>query len=56
MTDLDEIGDEPISSANVHIVVTSLSPLKKGRKLSYFDGTVSDGSTCRPVVAFTEIF
>ena len=51
---LDEIGDEPISSANVHVVVTALSPLKQGRKSVYFDGVVSDGSTSRRVVAFSE--
>ena len=31
--------DKPISSANIHGVVTSLSPIKKGRMRNYFDGT-----------------
>lgn len=54
MTDLDEIGDELTSSVNVHIVVTSLSPLKKGSSHRTLM-VVIDGSTCRHVVAFTEM-
>ena len=43
ITNLDEIGEDPITSADIHAVVTALSPLKKGRKSRYFDGMVSDG-------------
>jgi hypothetical protein len=39
-----ETVDKPVSSANIHGIVTSLSPIKKGRTRNYFDGTVSDGT------------
>lgn len=32
--------DKPISSANIHWIITSLSPVKKGRIRNFFDGTV----------------
>ena len=41
--DFEEV-DEPLASASVHGVISSLSPIKKGRNSNYFDGTVSDGS------------
>ena len=31
--------NEPSSSATVHEVVTSLSPMKKGKSCEYFDGS-----------------
>ena len=37
----DEV-DKAISSASVYGVVTSLLPVKKGRRTNYFEGTVSD--------------
>ena len=36
--------DKPLKNASVHGLVTSLSPIKKGRTCSYFDGTLTDGS------------
>ena len=30
--DLEHVDGEEIASANIHVYVTSLSPLKKGRK------------------------
>ena len=35
---------EPIANANLHGVVGFVSPLKKGKTKSYFDGTVLDGT------------
>ena len=35
----------PSSSAKIHGVVTSISPMKKGRSCSYFDGEITDGKT-----------
>ena len=48
-----EVMDRPISKANVHGVLTSLSPVKKGRSTNYFDGTVSDGNSKLHVVGFS---
>jgi len=36
---------KPLGSANVHGVISLLSPIKKGRKSNYFEGTVSDGKS-----------
>ena len=44
--------DKAISSANVYGVVTSLSPVKKGHKSNYFEGTVSDGNSKLWLVGF----
>ena len=44
--------DKPISSANIHGMVTSLSPIKKGRTRNYFDGTISDGTSKLRLVGF----
>ena len=43
--EVDELEalDEPISAASIHGVISSLSPIKKGCKSNYFDGTISDG-------------
>ena len=40
-----ESVEEPILAANASGVTSSLSPLKRGRKSKYFDGTVSDGKS-----------
>ncbi len=45
--------DKPMSSASVHGVLTSLSPVKKGQKSVYFDGTVSDGNSKTRLVGFS---
>ena len=54
VTEFDKIGDKPVASANVRCVVTSLSPVKKGRKSKYFHGNASDGSTTRRLLSFSE--
>ena len=46
IADYCEIGDNEIQSANVHRVPRNLSPVKQGKKASYSDGEMSDGS-CR---------
>ncbi len=54
VTDFDDIGNDPIPSATIRCVLTSLSPIKKGRKSKYFDGNASDGKqTCR-LLSFSE--
>lgn len=47
----DEV-DAGIASASVHGVLLSLSPVKKGKKHNYFEGTVSDGSSKLRFVGF----
>ena len=54
VTDFDKIGPEPIPSATVHCVVTSLSPIKKGRKSKFFDGNATDGKTNKRLLSFSE--
>jgi len=44
--------DKPLSSANIHRMITSLSPVKQGRMRNYFDGTVSDGTSKLCMVGF----
>ena len=48
---LDSI-DKPISNANIHGVITSLSPVKKGRHRNYFDATLNDGTAKLRLVGF----
>ncbi len=48
---LDAVN-QPHSSVNIHGVITSLSPIKKGRTRNYFDGTVSDGTLKLRMVGF----
>ena len=49
ISQLTEI-DEPCTSLNVHGAVTSISPIKKGRKALFFDATLADTtSKVRPV-------
>ena len=47
---LDSI-DKPISNANIHGVITSLSPVK-GRHRNYFDATLNDGTAKLRLVGF----
>ena len=44
--------DNPVSSANIYWMITSLSPVKKGRIRNYFDGTISDGTSKLHMVGF----
>lgn len=51
--DIDDYCDlKEQESANVHGLLCTLSPVKKGRKASYFDGCVSDGTSQMRVVGF----
>ena len=36
--------NSPLKNASVHGIVTSISPIKKGRTCNYFDGTLNDGT------------
>ena len=45
-----DVLDKSVASANVSAVITSLSPVKKGRTRNYFEETVCDGKAkLRPV-------
>ena len=52
--ELEEIDslEEPVSTASHHAVVSSLSPVKKGRNSDYFEGTVTDGKSTVRLVGF----
>ena len=52
--ELDQLDgiEEPIASANLHGAITSLSPIKKGRNTSYFDGSIADESKKLRLVGF----
>ncbi len=54
--EVDKFEDiaEPVSSATVHAVATSLSPIKKGRRSLFFDGHLTDGKSSMRMVAFSE--
>ena len=45
--ELEEVDslEEPVSTASLHAVVSSLSPVKKGRNSDYFEGTLTDGKS-----------
>ena len=45
--------NEPSSSATLHGVVTSLSPMKKGKSCEYFDGSLSDETANIRFVGFS---
>ena len=49
--ELEEVDslEEP---ASLHAVVSSLSPVKKGRNSDYFEGTVTDGKSTVRLVGF----
>ena len=49
--DLDKV-DNPMESATIHGVVTTLSPIKKGRTTNFFDGTLADSSGKMRIVGF----
>ena len=51
VTQLDQLT-EPISNASLHAAVTSLSPVKKGRKSTYFDAKLTDGAGNIRLVGF----
>ena len=42
----------PSPKAKIHAVVTSVSPMKKSRTSSFFDGEISDGKACMRVSGF----
>ena len=44
--------DKGIASASVHGVLTSISPVKKGRKQNYFERKLSDGNSKLRFVGF----
>ena len=52
--EVDEVEslDEPLSTACVHGVISTLSPIKKGCKSNYFNGSVSDGKSNIRLVGF----
>ena len=52
VTNFDEVT-EPMESATIHGVITSLSPIKKGRKSVFFDGHASDEKSSKRIVAFS---
>ena len=43
---------QPYPNANLHAVIKSLSPVKKGRHSIYFDGVLTDGSSTLRLVGF----
>ena len=47
-----ESVSEPVLSTCIDGAVTGLSIVKKGKKNSYFDGSVSDGKTKLRIVGF----
>ena len=49
--ELDKIQN-PTSNVTIHGIVTSLSPIKKGRSSNYFDGSLSDGSAKIRLIGF----
>ena len=52
--ELEEVDslEQPVSTASLHAVVSSLSPVKKGRNSDYFEGTVTDGKSTVRLVGF----
>jgi len=45
---------KPLGSMNVHGVISLLSPIIKGRKSNYFEGTASDGKLKLRLVGFIQ--
>ena len=45
--------NEPLSTVSVHDIISCLSPIKKGCKSNYFDGSVSYGKSKVRVVGFS---
>ena len=52
--EVDEVEslDELLSTTCVHGVISTLSPIKKGCRSNYFDGSVSDGKSNIHLVGF----
>ena len=50
--DLDGL-QEPIANASVKGLITSVSPIKKGKTSNYFNGTVADSTAKVRLVGFT---
>ena len=48
-----ELLKEPLLTASIHGVISGLSPIKKGRRSNYFEGTVSDGKAKVRLVGFS---
>jgi len=48
---LDDVS-QPYPNANLHAVIKSLSPVKKGRHSTYFDGVLTDGDSTLCMVGF----
>ena len=44
---------EPLSTASIHGGISGLSPIKRGRRSNYFEGTVSDGKAKVRLVEFS---
>ena len=45
--------DEPCTNATIHGAVTSISPIKKGRKALFFDATLADTTSKVRLVGFS---
>ena len=54
--ELDEYTDitEPFQTANLHGVLKTLSPVKKGKTCRYFDGVLTDGTSTMRLVGFRQ--
>ena len=48
---LDKL-ENPSTSATIQGIITSLSPIKKGRTTNFFDGTLSDNTSKVRMVGF----
>ena len=42
----------PSPNAKIHSVISALSPMKKSRSCSYFDGEITDGKACMRLFGF----
>ena len=49
----DLSADEAVEEPSATVVVTSLSPMKKGKMKEYFEGTVSEGKSSTRIVGFS---
>ena len=54
--ELDDYTDinEPFQTANLHGVLKTLSPVKKGKTCRYFDGVLTDGTSTMRLVGFRQ--
>ena len=55
ITEVEELSDlvEPVRKASIHGVLTSLSPMKPGKKQNFFEASISDGTAKRRLVGFS---